>query len=175
MVTTGRMAGAQRRRRAAGAVSLLVLGLVAATAQAGSAPAAAAVAASASATWWGRGLGATRGGGEEGVREAVHGDSLLGTLGKASKRERPGLSVAPVLFVGGKDDEKARAVAEELFESLGQAAGAGGASTQVTVAPFGDGADEEKQAVAVVAAYAAEEDVASGAFARVVRGLLGDG
>jgi hypothetical protein len=103
------------------------------------------------------------------VREAVHGDSLLSTLARAGKREGSGLRVAPVLFVGGKDDEKARALAEELFDTLGQAPAAPGASTQVTVAPFGDGEDEEeRQAVAVVAAYAAEEDVASGAFARVV-------
>jgi hypothetical protein len=98
---------------------------------------------------------------------------LIPTLAKASRKEGPGLSVAPVLFVGGKDDAQARAVAEELFDALGQGAGAGGASTQVTVAPFGEGEEEEgeRQAVAVMAAYAAEEDVASGAFARVVRGV----
>lgn len=153
-------------------MSLLVLGLVAATAQAGSVPVAGgATGAAAAAAWWGRGLGAKRGGGEEGVREAVHGESLLPALAKASKKEGPGLSVAPVLFVGGKDDAQARAVAEEVFDALGEGAGAGGSSTHVTVAPFGDGdEEEERQAVAVVAAYAAEEDVASGAFARVVRG-----
>ncbi len=108
------------------------------------------------------------------MREAVHGDSFIPTLAKAGKREGSGLRVAPVLFVAGRDDERARAVAEELFDALGQEPAAPGQATQVTVAPYGDGErddEEELQAVAVVAAYAAEDDVATGAFARVVSGV----
>ncbi len=111
-------------------------------------------------------------GGSDGVREVLRGEGLLATVKKAIQRQGAWLNLAPVLFVGARD-EPSRALLGELFDFVKPPTGA---ATQVTVAPFGDvGAaedegDEERQALAVVTALAAEEaDLTSGGFASAAR------
>ena len=104
----------------------------------------------------------------QGVREILRGEGLSSTLSKAIKREGPTLSLAPVLFLGARDDAS-RTLLSELFD-FAHPPTTGGA--HVTIAPFGDAADdedeegEERQAIALITTLVSEEeDLSSGAFA----------
>lgn len=48
------------------------------------------------------------------IREPLYGEGLLSTLEKAIKKDA-GLTVAPVLFIGGSDDQT-RGLVSELFD-----------------------------------------------------------
>jgi len=101
------------------------------------------------------------------VGEILHGKGLSSTVSKAIKREGPTLSLAPVLFLGACEDAS-RTLLSEIFEFARPPTTSG---AHVTIARFGDSADDEdekvgeRQAIALITTLVSEEeDLSSGAF-----------